>query len=74
MKKKNKKYICHECETQFTLTVTSSVNKKVSPEICPFCGDIVDLVEERPLLKNFDEYDELDDASYYIEEDDDYDG
>jgi hypothetical protein len=68
MKKKPQNCICHECEVEFTIKITSKIGQKFIPEICPFCGDSLDVREERPLLKNFDDYDEFDEERYYEED------
>lgn len=69
MSKKSKKCVCHECEIEFDIVVVSEKGKKAMPEICPFCGDIVDLRDDRPFLKNFDEYDEFNEDEYYSDDD-----
>jgi hypothetical protein len=69
-KKAKKSCTCHECEVEFDIVITSTPGGRHTPQICPFCGDGVTLKEERPLLKNFDEYDEFDDDEYYTEDDD----
>jgi hypothetical protein len=75
MGKKKKSCTCYECEITFDVTITSSLNgestSKLEPQLCPFCGDSVDLDEPRPFLKDFDEYDEFDDDKYYSDEDED---
>lgn len=63
---KPKKFVCNECEKEFSLIYKG----KATPEICPFCGDIIDAVNETPFLKDFDDYDDFDDAKYYADEDD----
>lgn len=67
MAKKKHKCICHECEVEFDLTIVGEKTKLV-PEICPFCGDVCDLRDERPFLKNFDEYDDFNDEEYYSDD------
>lgn len=64
-----KKFVCCECEAEFSLTYRG----KAVPEICPFCGEDIDCLEDLPLLKDFDEYDEFDDVTYYSDDDDDCD-
>ena len=73
MAKKTKSCICHECEVEFDIVVTSIIGGKLVPEICPFCGDSVDIKDVRPLLKDFDEYDEFNDDQYYSDDEDDLD-
>lgn len=71
MAKKKHKCICHECEVEFDLTVVgedATEKSKLVPEICPFCGDVCDLRDERPFLKDFDEYDGFDDDEYYSDD------
>ena len=65
MKAKPHNCICHECDIELTIKVTSKIGQKLVPEICPFCGDSLDVKDDRPLLKDFDEYDEFDDEKYY---------
>lgn len=69
MSKKPKKCICHECEVEFDIIITGTNGKKLVPEICPFCGDVADVRDDRPFLKDFDEYDEFDDDGYYTDDD-----
>lgn len=69
-KNKPHKCVCHECEIDFNITVTSQVGRNQPPQICPFCGDSIDLNDDRPLLRDFDEYDEFDEEEYYNDEDD----
>lgn len=66
MKKKKKSFVCNDCEAEFQLYFTG----KKTPQICPFCGELVNFVDERPFLKDFDEYDNFDDMEYYSEDDD----
>lgn len=73
MGKKKRSCTCHECEIEFDIVIVGEKGKKAIPEICPFCGDSVDLHEDRPFLKDFDEYDEFDDDKYYTEDDDELD-
>ena len=73
MKKKKKSCECHECEVTFDITITSLEGSKLIPQICPFCGDAVDVKDNRPFLKDFDEYDEFDDDKYYAYDEDDLD-
>ncbi len=68
MRQKKKSFVCNDCEAEFQLYFKG----KKTPQICPFCGESVNLVDERPFLKDFDEYDEFDDAEYFSE-DDEYD-
>lgn len=70
MGKKKRACTCHECEVVFDVVIKTAEKTNLVPEICPFCGDAVDLTEERPLLKDFDQYDEFDDDKYYREDDD----
>ena len=65
MKKAKKDVECYECDLKFTITYKS----KHLPQCCPFCGEGVTIVDERPFLKDFDEYDDFDDAEYFSEED-----
>ena len=55
MKKKKQTCVCHECavtiEIVVTGTLTGDKRSKFTPEICPFCGDSVDL-EENLVAKN----------------------
>lgn len=69
-KSKSIKCVCHECEIDFQIKVTSHVGQNQSPQICPFCGDSIDVNDDRPLLRNFDEYDDFDEDEYYKDEDD----
>jgi len=69
MKKKKKEYICHDCEAEFSLEFKG----KKTPQMCPFCGDVISASDDRPLLKDFDDYDEFDDDEYYTEDDDFFD-
>ncbi|CAB4141243.1 hypothetical protein UFOVP410_82 [uncultured Caudovirales phage] len=69
MKKKPHNCICHECDIEFTIKITGKIGQKLVPEICPFCGDSLDVREERPLLKDFDDYDSFDEDEYYDEPD-----
>lgn len=69
MKKKKHKCICHDCEVECEI-LTFHAGRK-APELCPFCGSSIDLYEDRPLLKNFEDYDEFDDIKYFSDEDDD---
>lgn len=71
MGKRKNKCICHDCETEFQISVIGAI--KSEPEICPFCGSSIDVYEDHPLLKNFEEYDEFDDIKYFSDEDDDID-
>lgn len=73
MGKKKTSCTCHECELSFEIKITSSQGSRPHPQICPFCGDSVDALDERPFLKNFDEYDEFDDDEYYSDSDDEID-
>lgn len=73
MAKKKHKCICHECQVEFDLTITNEVNSKLVPDICPFCGDVVDLRDERPFLKDFDDYDDFNDDEYYVDDEDEID-
>lgn len=68
MKKLKKELECYECELKFTLQYKS----KKTPQCCPFCGEGVHVVEERPLLKDFDELDDFDDVDYF-QDDEDFD-
>jgi hypothetical protein len=72
-KKAKKSCVCHECEVEFDIVITSSPAGRHTPQICPFCGDSVDIKDDRPFLKDFDEYDEFDDDGYYTEDEDDLD-
>jgi transcription elongation factor Elf1 len=69
--KKSIKSICHECEVEFTVKIDSflSGKKKLSVQICPFCGDVADTIEDRPLLKDFDDYDKFNDDEYFVDDD-----
>jgi hypothetical protein len=69
MGKKKHKCVCHECQVDFDLTIVGD-NTRLVPDICPFCGDCVDFRDERPILKDFDDYDKFDDAEYLSDEDD----
>lgn len=71
MGKKKKSCTCHECEVVFDVVIKTAEKTNLIPEICPFCGDAVDLHEDRPFLKDFDEYDEFDDDKYYTDDDED---
>lgn len=67
MKKKKKSYTCHECEINFSLEFKG----KKTPQLCPFCGDSISVEDDRPLLKDFDDYDTFDDDEYFIYDEDD---
>lgn len=69
MKKKRKDCTCHECEISFTVTF---IGRKTL-QLCPFCGDAIDVHDDRPLLKDFDEYDEFDEEKYYAYDEEDFD-
>lgn len=76
MRKKTTKCVCHECDVEFDIVVISDNGKKLVPDICPYCGDVCDLRDERTLIKDFEEYDKLDfdeyyDKDVYEDEDDD---
>jgi hypothetical protein len=65
MGKKTTKCVCHECDVEFDIVVVGENGKKLVPDICPFCGDVCDLRDERPFLKDFQEYDDFDFDKYY---------
>lgn len=67
MSKKKHKCVCHECQIEFDIVIVT-VNTRSVPEICPFCGDCADIRDERPFLKDFDEYDKFDDDEYYADD------
>lgn len=69
MKKIKKELECYECELKFTLQFKG----KKSPQCCPFCGEGIHVVDTAPFLKDFDEYDDFDDAKYFEEDDLDFD-
>lgn len=71
MAKKKHKCICDDCEAECEIIVSGPL--RLSPEICPFCGSPINVYEDRPLLKNFEDYDEFDDLKYFSDEDDDLD-
>lgn len=73
MGKKKKTCVCHECDVEFDVVIKTAEKSNLLPDICPFCGDIIDLREERPFLKDFDEYDDFDDDKYYTDDEDDVD-
>jgi hypothetical protein len=77
MAKKKNKCVCHECEIYFDVVVTGSLTStgatRMLPQLCPFCGDSIQLEDERPFLKDFDEYDDFDDDKYYTEDEDEID-
>ena len=77
MKKKKQKCVCHECSVTFDITITGILTgdkqSKLTPQICPFCGDSVELDEDRPFLKDFDDYDDFDDDKYYNDDEDEID-
>lgn len=64
MKKLKKEIECYECDLKFTLQYKS----KKTPQCCPFCGEGIHVAEESPFLKDFDEYDNFDDADYFTEQ------
>lgn len=73
MKKKKQTCVCHECAVTMEIVVTGTLSgdkrSKLIPEICPFCGDVVELEDDRPFLKDFDDYDDFDDDKYYTDDD-----
>lgn len=80
-KKKTNKCVCHECDVELDITIVSSLDEqnknKLLPEICPFCGDCLDMRDSTPLLNSFDDLDEFDEEDYYDDDeviDDDEDG
>lgn len=73
MGKKFKNCTCHECEVVLEIKVSSTSGgesgQKFLPQICPFCGDSLDIQTEAPLLKDFDDYDDFNDDKYYSDDD-----
>lgn len=67
--KKTTKCVCHECDVEFDIVVPRDAGKKLVPDICPFCGDVCDLRDERTLVKTFEEIDDFDLEQYYDQED-----
>lgn len=69
MRKKPIKCVCHECNVGFDITVVANDDdKKLVAEICPFCGDVCDIRDERPAIKYYH-----DDFDKYYDQDDDFD-
>lgn len=73
--KKGTKCVCHECDVEFDIVVVGDKGKKLVPDICPFCGDVCDLRDDRPMIKGFEDYDDddLDFDKYYGGDDEDFD-
>lgn len=73
MRKKTIKCVCHECDVGFDVVITANdSNKKLVAEICPFCGDVCDMRDDRPAIKYYQD-DESFDFDEYYEQDDDFD-
>jgi hypothetical protein len=73
MRKKTLKCVCHECVVDFDIVIVANEsNKKLVPDICPFCGDVCDLRDERTFSKFFDEDENFDYEKYY-DTDEDFD-
>ncbi|MFN4975335.1 MAG: hypothetical protein ACK5GV_08830 [Bacteroidota bacterium] len=79
-KKAAKKYTCTECDSIIEIKILSNESEEHNKiQFCPFCGDYLDdeseprKHEDRPLLKDFDDYDEFDDEKYYDDYEEDLD-
>lgn len=74
MRKKPIKCVCHECDVDFDITiVTNEADKRLVAEICPFCGDVCDLRDDRPAMKYYQDDEDFDFEKYYDEDEDDFD-